>query len=291
MGEVVELRARGPFSLAASSRFLEEFTPADHPGSHDGHLHLAFPCDAAWQPTATCIRAIDGGVTVEVIDGDPDVAAANVARILSLDVDGSGFAEVGDRDPVIARLQADRPGLRPVGFHTPYEAAAWAVLSQRTRMTQAAATRSRIAAEHGTVHHIHDEVLHAFPPPAVLADVVEDLSVTRTKRQRLAAVGTAAMDGRLDTIRLLAPQTDEALDHLRAIDGIGPFSAELVLLRGAMAPDVAPTRERRLLAAVARLYTVDPEPDRLAEIATAWRPYRTWCSVLVRSWWDEQPQP
>ena len=42
-----------------------------------------------------------------------------VARILSLDVDGSGFAAVGTADPVVAGLQRRYPGLRPVSFWSP----------------------------------------------------------------------------------------------------------------------------------------------------------------------------
>jgi DNA-3-methyladenine glycosylase II len=57
-------------------------------------------------------------------DADPEAVRDQVARILSLDVDGSGFPAVGRRDPVVGGLQARWPGLRPVGFFSPYEAAA-----------------------------------------------------------------------------------------------------------------------------------------------------------------------
>jgi DNA-3-methyladenine glycosylase II len=57
-----------------------------------------------------------------------------VARILSLDLDGSGFAAVGRADPVVAGLQRRYPGLRPVSFWSPYEAAAWAIIGQRIRI-------------------------------------------------------------------------------------------------------------------------------------------------------------
>lgn len=46
-----------------------------------------------------------------------ELAAATrsqVARILSLDVDGSRFPAVGERDPVVAGLQQRYPGPRPV---------------------------------------------------------------------------------------------------------------------------------------------------------------------------------
>lgn len=71
-------------------------------------------------------------------EGDLDAAAAQACRLLALDVDGRGWPEVGRRDPVIADAQARLPGLRPCGFHSPYEAAAWSVLSQRLRIMQAA---------------------------------------------------------------------------------------------------------------------------------------------------------
>jgi DNA-3-methyladenine glycosylase II len=50
---------------------------------------------------------------------------------------------------VIADAQAQLPGLRPCGFHSPYKAAAWAVLSQRVRITQAAGLRDDLVARHG----------------------------------------------------------------------------------------------------------------------------------------------
>ena len=43
-----ELPLRGPFSLAASTRFLEGFTPARYRGSPDGGpLRLAFPVEGS----------------------------------------------------------------------------------------------------------------------------------------------------------------------------------------------------------------------------------------------------
>lgn len=70
-------------------------------------------------------------------EADPEVVKRQVARILSLDVDGGGFAEVGERDPIVGKLQERYPGLRPVCFYSPYEAAAWAIIGHRIRIVQA----------------------------------------------------------------------------------------------------------------------------------------------------------
>ncbi len=67
--------------------------------------------------------------------------------------------------------------------------------------------------------------------------------------------------------------------------GLGPFSAELVLLRGAGHPDWLPTHESRLLHAVQRTYGLDRPPtvEELGGLAQAWRPYRTWVCLLLRA--------
>jgi 3-methyladenine DNA glycosylase/8-oxoguanine DNA glycosylase len=58
---------------------------------------------------------------------------------------------------------------------------------------------------------------------------------------------------------------------------VGPFSAGLILLRGAGAPDLIPTREPRLRKAVAMAYALEapPTPEELQRLAQTWRPYRT----------------
>jgi DNA-3-methyladenine glycosylase II len=145
------LAARGPFSLAASIRFLEGFTPATSTAAAGQSLDMAFPVEGTWQTAGVRVREHAGGAECEVVSPlAPDrelltALRAQVARILSLDVDGSGFPAVGERDPVIAGLQRRYPGLRPVGFWSPYEAAAWAVIGQRIRIRQAAAIKAGLA--------------------------------------------------------------------------------------------------------------------------------------------------
>ncbi len=141
----------GPWSLATSRAFWEGFTPAALPDQHEaGDLRTVFLVEDDWSRVTATIA--QDGTTARVTaagHGNLDVAAAQAARFLSLDVDGRGWPAVGDRDPVIAAAQARLPGLRPCGFHSPYEAAAWAVLSQRIRITQAARLRDDLIRRHG----------------------------------------------------------------------------------------------------------------------------------------------
>jgi DNA-3-methyladenine glycosylase II len=88
---------------------------------------------------------------------------------------------------------------------------------------------------------------------------------------------------------------EAALAHLRALPGIGPFSAELILIRGAGHPDVFPRHERWLHASMAEAYGLG-EPDaadarRLAGISDHWAPFRSWVALLLRTRREENSGP
>ena len=167
------LEARGPFSLHSAISFLVGFAPAMHGrGGQVGHLHLAFVPDGERRAAGACVRGQDGEIVVEVSGAaEPGAAARQVERILSLDVDGSGFPDVGERDPAIGRLQARYPGLRPVSFPSPFEAGAWFVLSQRMHAAQAVALKARLSDELGERVAICGEERTAFPAPGVVAEL------------------------------------------------------------------------------------------------------------------------
>ena len=289
------MRARGPYSLVAAARFTEEF-PAGQGGGDQPRMELAFPADKTWTPLGVRVTTDGPDLLAEVVVNPGKVPLAliraQVERILSLDVDGTGFPAIGDHDPVVRDLQARYPGLRPVQFHSPYEAAVWAIIGQRIRMTQASVIRTRLATQLGDrVDFGGGSHLPSFPPPDRLAGLGEFPGLTGRKVEQLRALGRAAAEGRLDAAELRGSPVDEALAHLRTLPGIGPFSAELILLRGAGHPDVFPDHEKRLHRAMAAVYHLGADPDLATLRATAghWRPYRTWVGLLLRVWLEEHP--
>jgi DNA-3-methyladenine glycosylase II len=268
---VAEFEVLGPWSLETSRRFWEGFAPAALAGGPGGPaLRTVFCAEADWRRAeAEMTQAGDTARVRLTGDGDLDAAAAQVARFLALDVDGRGWPEVARRDAVIADAQARLPGLRPCGFHSPYEAAAWSVLSQRLRIVQAGRLRADLIARHGEDG--------AFPPPHALARL--DLDLPGRKGEYLKAVAGAALDGLLDGAALRALDPALAVQRVQQVKGLGPFAAELVVLRGANAPDGLPSRERRLDAEITERYGAG---HTLAEVSQAWRPYRTWACVHLR---------
>ena len=289
--ETFTLTPRGPFSLESSIRFLEGFAPAAYAGPQEAILELAFPVEGSWSTAGVRVSQDGETVTVAVVSPqapDPALLAAlhaQVERILSLDVDGSGFPAVGEGDPVVGRLQQRLPGLRPIGFWSPYEAAAWTIIGHRIRIRQAAAIKARMAEQLGEPVRFGDRVVHAFPSPERLAELEDFPGLAGRKPEWLRSVARAALDGQLDTARLRSMPRDAALKDLKTLPGIGDFSAGLILLRGAGDPDAVSYHEPRLARAVAAAYGL-PAPAtaaQLTQISEGWRPYRTWVILLLRA--------
>lgn len=294
MARRFELEPVGPYSLASSVKFLEGFAPAAYEGEGANRLCLAFVADGLSGDNRVAgvgVRQEDGVVVGEVFgEAEVGVVERQVARILSLDVDGRGFPEVAGRDPVVARLQRRYPGLRPVGFHSPYEAAAWAIIGHRVRIVQAARIKARMAEELGQEVKVDAKILHAFPGPSRLASLKEFPGLTETKIGRLRHLALAAGEGKLEANLLRSLPVEEALSRLQELPGIGPFSAELILLRGAGEPDHLPEHEPRLARAVARAYELEeiPGTQELMKISEEWRPYRTWVTLYLRAALEEE---
>jgi len=280
------IEPRGSFSLEESGNFgfgqrMDE--------RFDGVMRLAFCLDGYRSHVGVEVRqgeGLLGAVRCEVVGSD-DVEAVGrqVARVLSLDHDGEEFARVGERDPVIGRLQAAAPGLRPPLFHSPYEAAAWVVLSARRPARQMMEVRRRLGEQLGTTFELAGRREAAFPLPEHLLELRSFPGLNEEKVGRLRGVAEAALDGRLDVDRIQAMGPEEATARLQEIRGIGPFFSSLIVVRGSGFADVLPTNEPRSLELAGQLYGLPgpPSVEEFTAMAEQWRPLRTWAVVLIRA--------
>jgi DNA-3-methyladenine glycosylase II len=276
----------GDFSLAESAMF--GFGQRSRPvAGFDGVLRLAFCLDDGFERAVGVeIRQDDAGVHC-VAHGGGDLTAIQLQteRVLSLDCDARGFAEVGRRDPVIRRLQVAAPGLRPPLFHSPYEAAAWSVLSARRPSWQMSRVRTALSQAAGRSFDLAGQRLAAFPTPRQLLRVAAFPGIDVERLERLHAVAEAAADGLLEVRRLRALGPDEACADLQRIRGIGPFYAGLIVVRALGHTDVLPEDEPQVRELAHELYGIDAllSPEQFALLAEPWRPWRTWGAVLIRA--------
>ena len=109
------------------------------------------------------------------------------------------------------------------------------------------------------------------------------LGVTRQKAHYCIQVANAFANGHLKAIEKMID--DEAYAALLQIKGVGPWTANIYLLMALRRPDIWPHGDVALATAVSKLRNMPSRPSftKLAEIAEAWRPYR---SVAARMLWQ-----
>lgn len=253
----------------------------------DDGLALSFLSDKTFTPVAVRLELRDGEVFGEIVDSqpehpDPASVTQQVARILSLDRDATTYPAVGKRDPAVGKLMEKLPGLRPVNFSSPYECAAWAVLSQRINTTQAASIKKRLIAAQGTTFTVGGVEVGCIPTPQKLLRINSLPGVPAVKLERLHGVATAALEGLLNAEHLIS-LGDKAPDAVRVIPGIGPFWSQAIYMRTCGVTDVWPV-EPLSDAALGALHGLGDEPsaEDVARITAAYRPWRTWIAVLLR---------
>jgi DNA-3-methyladenine glycosylase II len=274
---------RGPFSLREAAQFGFGQREA---GQWDGAMRLAFCLDDLTTQVGVEARQDAEGVHFSVQgSGLVPPVRSQVGRVLSLADDATGFVEVAQRDPVVARLQAAAPGLRPQLFYSAYEAAAWSVLSSRRPAAQMAEVRRRLSEAHGATFTVAGQILAALPTPRELLAVRSFPVIPHIKLERLHGVARAALDGWLDTDRIRTTEPEAAMAELRRIPGIGPFYSSLIVIRAVGVRDVLPPDEPRARELAKHLYGLASVPTvkEFEALAEPWRPWRTWVVVLMRA--------
>jgi DNA-3-methyladenine glycosylase II len=180
-------------------------------------------------------------------------------------------------DPVIGRLIDSRPDFDPQ---------AW--MGELPTMDlfgslifQVAGQQLSVAATRRTVDRVISLFGGHLPSPAELLAVQPDALRTAgfswRKVATLRDLAERLSDGRLDTRRLGLMTDDEFIAELTVVPGIGPWTAQGVLLVAFRREDVVLPGDLALRKAVRTAYHLDhlPTQEEVLQIAEKWRPYRS----------------
>jgi AraC family transcriptional regulator of adaptative response / DNA-3-methyladenine glycosylase II len=195
---------------------------------------------------------------------------ARVRRLLDLDADPVAVDVVLGNDPALAPLVTKRPGLRSPGTVDGFETAVRTIVGQQISVSGARTVLGRIVAAYGRPAFA-DEPWLLFPSAADLAALDPDeLPMPRARGRSIVGVAAAFADGTID----LDPgaDRDEIRAALLALSGVGPWTADYLLMRAVAHPDVLLTSDL-----VVRRAADDLGVD-LADGKPAWAPWRSYAT-------------
>jgi DNA-3-methyladenine glycosylase II len=159
-----------------------------------------------------------------------------VARMLGTQIDLGAWYERSRRIAWLAPIAAALRGLKPPRYPTLWEACAHAILFQQISIHAAAAIMRRAVELLGESVSVGAVRCVAFPPAERWLEAgdaaLRAAGISRNKIAHVRSAAGAFVSGAIDESALERLPTPEAAQRLRAIRGIGPWSASVVLLRG-----------------------------------------------------------
>lgn len=175
-------------------------------------------------------------------------------------------------EPIIARTGIPPLRRRESGFAS----LASIIVSQQLSVASARAVWARL-----------EGVFDPLTPERILVASDEEMrlsGLSRPKQKTLRAVAAAIAEGSLDLAGLETATPEFVHEHMTAVSGIGPWTADVYLLfclghrDGFAAGDLAVQEAAKLAFGLA----ARPKPAELLALADAWRPWR---GVAARLLW------
>jgi AraC family transcriptional regulator of adaptative response / DNA-3-methyladenine glycosylase II len=208
---------------------------------------------------------------------DLSTAIARCRRLLDLDADPEAVVDVLGADPHLSALVAKAPGQRIPRTVDESELALRVVIGQQISVKAVRTHAGRLAEAYGSpIEDARGALTRVFPSVAQLAEVdTAHLAFPKSRQRTFVALvrGLAAGDVVLD------PGCDwnRAREQLLAVPGIGPWTADVIAMRGLGDPDAFPVSDLGVLAA-AKILGLPAEPRALKEHGARWRPWRAYAT-------------
>lgn len=232
----------------------------------------------------TLAPAVDHVRCVLMLDDfrDMTTAIARCRRLLDLDADPEAVDDALGRDEEFRAVVAKAPGQRIPRTVDEAELAVRAVLAQQVSTRAASTHAGRLVAAYGrSIEDPEGALTHTFPSVAELAEIDPIyLAVPKARQRTLSALVGALADG--SVVLGAGCDWERARRQLLALPGVGPWTAEVIAMRGLGDPDAFPASDLGLRLAAEQLGLPSGERSLVAR-SDRWRPWRSYATQYLWS--------
>lgn len=278
----MHLPCAGGFDWPAALEFLSRRAIAGVESVAGGRYTRSIRVGGAVATMTVGQEAGGGGLAVAVSDESlGPVVAARVRWMFDLDADLATINAHLSRDPSMAPLVSARPHLRVFHGWDGFEVAMRSVIGQQVSVGRARDLNGVLVERCGA----GSSTSRLFPGPREVVDT--DLGRLGMPGARVAALKAVAHAALEDPALFTSRGSIEATTaRLRAIKGIGDWTAHYIAMRACGEPDAFPASDVGLLRGAAGPGGRRPSPGELLARAEAWRPWRAYAAHQL---WASDP--
>ena len=201
-----------------------------------------------------------------------------------------------DPRPFYDSLEPDAPmaefarALRGLGMPqtpTPFEGLVLAIIGQQISNAAARSLRDSLVDEFGESAEIGGETRKAFPSPSALAsagaDALRAIKFSARKAEYVSAIAAQVAGGSLDLDAIGALPSEDAVERLMSLRGVGAWTAHWLLVRSYGHPDGFPAGD---LAVQRNLGILYGDGSRMSEsqalaVSERWKPRRSMATTYL----------
>lgn len=204
-----------------------------------------------------------------------------------LDTDLTPFYKLAEREPLLTKLVNEYHGLRVIGISDLFEALCWAIIGQQINLTFAYTLKRRLVESFGEYIEWKEQKYWLFPTPERIAklsiDDLKELQFTGRKAEYIIEVAKQMSSGNLTKSMLIAMDFKDAESELIRIRGIGPWTANYVLMRCLRDPSAFPIQDVGLHNAIKQQLHLERKPtiEEIQQISAAWKGWEAYVTFYL----------
>jgi DNA-3-methyladenine glycosylase II len=283
-----------PFSFAANFGYLARSSNECMFQIQDGAIVRLIPVENDYV-LAAVTEGVDGSVKIEfpASAAPPQqsvrrLAASYVWDWFDLAADLDPFYDMGGRDPLLKSVIQRFYGLRNIGIADLFEALSWGIMGQQINLAFAYTLKRRFVESFGQHVEWNGSKYWLFPVPEVVAELsitdLTPLQLTVKKAEYLIGVAKLMTEGALSKSKLLDHGDFHAAEQeLTRIRGIGPWTANYVLMRCLRFPAAFPIDDVGLHNAIKHLLKLDAKPsvESIRELSSGWGEWKSYAAFYL----------
>lgn len=122
-------------------------------------------------------------------------------------------------------------------------------------------------------------------------DTIRSAGISYPKIKYMKGLATMILEKKIDMSAVASLSNEDVIIELTKIKGIGPWTAEMILMFSLGREDVFSLGDLGLRSAISKLYGVERDDlAKITEISDQWKPYRTYAARYLWKSLDNTPK-
>lgn len=204
-----------------------------------------------------------------------------------LNNDLTSFFEMAKTDPLLKMPAQKFYGLRVIGIPDLFEALCWGVLGQQINLSFAYSLKRQFVEKYGDSVEWNGKKYWVFPSYEQIAQLtptdLADIKMTVKKSEYIIGIAKLMADGALSREQLMNMSFKDAEKSLLKLRGIGPWTANYVLMRCLRFQTAFPIDDVGLINSIKLIRNMDRKPtkDEIVELSCPWKNWESYATFYL----------